>query len=321
MVHRRLRTAVRLALVAAVALSLCVLGASAQQQQEAAAAAAEQTKAPSDAVGITFEQTADEVVFDFEVDNLSFSRVHYNTTVRGGETIVKVVFESETDQKFVRLHLANAVLPSQTSATTTEDGAKLTFSKAEPGRAWRNVVNFASDEALQGTLPVNVAGNRVAITAAEFEDLSAVVTNNLEQVEGIQYSEEDVRQITGLFDEAFDMTTPYCYGPSHCVCSLPYVFDGTKCVPGDAWQAFERKIVSQSAVQVQEEEGKPLRVLSEQDLLALEPANFNAIFDTYVRLPLSLSLFLSMSDVRRPGRRREKRPNDRKIEMLTRPTV
>ena len=244
-------------------------------------------QAPSEntGVGITFEQTSNQVVFDFQVDNATFNRVYYNTSVRGGETIVKVVFESENEnnQKFVRLHLARAILPSSTSATTTEEGAKITFSKADPGETWANVVNFASDEALQGTLPVNVAGNNVEITASEYEDLNAVVARSLEKVEGVQYSEADVQQIAQLFDDAFDKTTPYCLASSFCLCKAPYVFDGTKCVPGDTWVEFGRKVVSQSAVQVQEEEDKPMKVLTEKDLLDLEETSFNTIFDTYQR--------------------------------------
>ena len=238
----------------------------------------------SDRVGISFEQTPENVVFDFQVDNAAFSRVFYNTSVWDGETIVKVVFEGdgeETPQKFVRLHLPKAILPSDTSATSTDGGAQITLSKARPGEMWSNVVNFASDEALQGTLPVNVAGNKVEITASEFEDVKDVIARSLDRIEGVQYSSSDVDQIAEQFDAAFDKSTPFCVGPNLCVCKLPFVFDGTKCVSGEAWTSFDAKIVSQSAVQVQEEEGKPLRVLGESDLLDLEDSNFNAIFDTY----------------------------------------
>ncbi|QDZ23411.1 hypothetical protein HOP50_10g59500 [Chloropicon primus] len=238
----------------------------------------------SKGVGISFEQTADNVFFDFQVDTATYDRVYYNTSVRDGETLVKVVFHSEenpSDQKFVRLHLAQAILPADTSASTTEEGAKLTFSKATPGQRWTNVVNFASDEALQGTIPVNVAGNMVDITASEFEDLSNAIAKSLDRIEGVQYTSADVDLIAQQFGDAFDKSTPYCVAPSFCVCKLPFVFDGTKCVSGDLWKNFQSKVVSQSAVQVQVEEGKPLRTLGDQELLELEDETFNVIFDTY----------------------------------------
>ena len=245
---------------------------------------AEAPQVPPKTVGISFEQSADNVFFDFQVDTETYNRVYYNTTVRDGETLVKVVFHNEADpstQKFVRLHLAQAVLPSDTSASTTQDGAKLTFSKANPGQRWSNVVNFASDEALSGTLPVNVAGNRVDITATEFQDVKDAIVRSLDRIEGIQYTPNDVDAIASQFGEAFDKSTPYCLAPSLCVCKPPFVFDGTKCVSADLWSDFQSLIVSQSAVQVQVEEDKPLRVLAEQELLQLDQGSFNAVFDTY----------------------------------------
>ena len=117
---------VSLAVLATLFVFGCLAFVSAQD-------ATPEANAMSDEVAISFEQTPDQVVFDFAIDNGSFERVNYNTSVRDGETIVKVVFESESQQKFVRLHLASAILPSDTSATTTEEGAKIILSKANPG--------------------------------------------------------------------------------------------------------------------------------------------------------------------------------------------
>jgi len=232
-------------------------------------------------VGIKFEQTPDTVVFDFNIDEGQYSKVFYNTTVRNGESLVKLMFESETDQKFVRLHLANAIVPQNTAAQKTEKGAQITFSKAEPGQIWRNVINFASDEALQATLPVVAAGNNLQITASEYEDVSAVVARELQKVEGIQYTEADLQQLSSMFSDAFDKSTPYCLTSNFCLCSPPLVFDGSKCVSAKPWTNFQHLFVSQSAIQVQTDAESAPQVLTETDLLSLDGDTFNRIFDAY----------------------------------------
>ena len=153
----------------------------------------------SKTAGISFEQSADNV-FDFQVDTETYNRVYYNTS-EDGETLVKVVFHNEADPstQSCRLHLAQAVLPSDTSASTTQDGANHLL-QGQPRTGWSNVVNFASDEALSGTLPV------VQETSISPPPSSMMPSSGLDRVEGI-HTTNDV-DATSQFGEAFDKSTP-----------------------------------------------------------------------------------------------------------------
>lgn len=279
------------ALALVVGVALLVGAASAQADAAVSADAADAPRSAGLDVGITFEQTSDKVVFDFDLNEETYSRVYYNTTVREGgvgETLVKVVFENDDGpSRFVRLHLAAAVLPDSTEAAQTDGGAKLTFAKAEPGALWSRVVNFASNEPLQATLPVEAAGNRLEIRASEYDDLRGVVADELRRVEGLQYTESDIDGLASLLENAFEQSTPRCADANLCVCSPPWVFDGLKCVEAAPWAGLRDVLVSQSALRIAS--GDPADPASEtQDLtasalLALDDASFASVFDAYQR--------------------------------------
>ena len=237
-------------------------------------------------LSLTFSPKDEEVA-------AAYPRFSYKATLNGPGSVLRAWFQGDTDTetytKFLRLHLGGHVNTTGIHAEAAEGGgATLRLPKITPG-FWTAVVLSSTDRPVSATYNFEAASGAAPVALQIFEyqigDVKGHVSQAITRSEGqLQLTGEDVDAIAEKLANSIALATPVCHLEGHCVCVLPFVFDGHECVNGRVFAAPERHIRSHTVLG-----GRVFPDVTE--LLSAPLANVSAAFNEYQETVLKAPRF------------------------------